>query len=414
MWVSDSTGELYSFNGEYRMATIMLSVTAKERPVAYFVTGHGETYYDTQNPTRVENADAQAIYDLLTDRGLEVKTFDITEGKPVPEDCVLLVINNPREDYHSDTEDRNSLGYISQTEILDRYLVKDQGAIMVAKDPTINLHNFDLFLYEWGFDIPDAIVSDGEHYLDQPGGGKDKIIGAYDTDNDSYGMAIYEEFASLPSAPPMIFSKTGLIKCSFGAGYTTNEPGTVTVNRNYAPFFYSSGSAFAYTDGDGAGKYNGDGVYNVGYHDASTHGRMEIAGVTTRMAIDQYTAEYEYSYIFCSPSADAFSNAMLGNGSYANFEIMSALVENISRIDTYASIELGGTSFNSPNLGGKPILDVSISKDPIYETNDEGLYEVVLSGLTSGKAITYFVIFMCVPAIVAIVGIVVRIKRKYR
>ena len=105
---------------------------------------------------------------------------------------------------------------------------------------------------------------------------------------------------------------------------------------------------------------------------------------------------------------------MLGNGSYANFEIMSALVENISRIDTYASIELGGTSFNSPNLGGKPILDVSISKEPIYETNDEGLYEIVLSGLTKGKAITYFVIFMCVPAIGAIGGIVVRIKRKYR
>ena len=413
MWVSDSTGELYSFNGEYRMATIMLSVTAKERPVAYFVTGHGETYYDTQNPTRVENADAQAIYDLLTERGLEVKTFDITEGKLVPEDCVLLVINNPREDYHSDG-DRMSLDYISETEILDRYLVRDQGAIMVAKDPTIKLHNFDLFLYEWGFDIADAIVSDEEYYLDQSGGGTDKIIGAYDTDTDSYGMAIYEEYASLPSAPPMVFSKTGFINCAFGAGYTTNEPGTVTVNRNYAPFFYTSGYAVAYTDSDGAGKYGGDGVYNVGYHDASTHGRMDIAGVTTRMAIDQYTAEYEYSYIFCSPSADAFSNAILGNGSYANYEIMSALVENISRIDAYASIELGGTSFNSPNLGGKPILDVSISSEPIYETTDEGLYEIVLSGLTSGKATTYFVVILTVPAIIATVGIVVRVKRKYR
>ncbi len=417
MWVADTDGRLYSFNGEYRMASIMMSVTAKERPVAYFSIGHGETYYDTANPTRLENDKAQAIYDLLTERGLEVKTVDLSTDD-IPDDCVLLVINDPKTDYTDDSANRNSLSYVSQTEKLDRYLVRDQGAIMVAKDPTLDLHNFDLFLYEWGFDIPDAIVSDEEYYLDRGDGegvrANDKIIGIYDTDTEGYGMAIYENYANLPSSPSMIFSSTGFINCSFGPGMSTNEPGTVTVNRTYSPFFFSSGAAVGYTDSDLGDSHEGNGVYNVPLHDAASQGRMDIAGVTIRMAIDQYTAEYDYSYVFCSPSADAFSNELLGNGSYANYEIMSGLVENISRIDSYASLELGGTSFNSENMGGKPFLDITMSPEPIFQINDNGQYEMVISGLSVSKIYSYFILLMIVPVVIAAVGIAVKLRRRFR
>lgn len=399
MWVANSkTGELYSFNGEYKMATAIMSVTAKERPVAYFSIGHGETYYDPSNPDRIENNDAEAIYDLLIDRGLEVATIDL-RTKDIPDDCVLLIINNPREDYVSDeSADVNSMGYVSQTEKIDRYLVKNQGAVIVAKDPTLDLHNFDLFLYEWGFDIPDNIlVEDKEYYM---GGAENynKIIGVYDTDEESYGMAIYEEFASLPSAPSMIFKNTGLIECAFGPGESTNEPGTVTVNRHYASFFYSSSVAQA-SDSHGNPYQNGT---------------MDIAGVTTRMEINQTTAEYKYSYIFCSPSAEAFSNELLGNGSYANFDVMASLVQNITRIDEYASTELGGTSFNSENFGGKPFLSTTMSETPVFDYNEDGVEEMIVKGLTSGKRTGYFVFMMIVPLAIAVVGVVIKLKRRYR
>ena len=403
MWVADSsTNTLYSFNGEYKMATIIMSVTAKERPVAYFSIGHGETYYDTTNPTREENNEAQAIFDLLSERGLEVKTVDL-RYESVPDDCVLLVINDPQVDYaDGDEVDKNLLSYISQTEKIDRYLVKDQGAVMVAKDPTLDLHNLDLFLYEWGFDVSDSIVYDEDYYMERENGEKNKVIGVYDTDTDSYGSAIYGDYAALPSSPSMVFLETGFIKCSYGIGESINEPGTVTVNRHYAPFFYSSDTAVA--------KKNGSEIE----HDASMQGRMDIAAVTTRMEINQTTAEYEYSYVFCAPSGSAFSNEILGDGSYANFEITSSLVESISRIDTYASLELGGTSFNSDNFGGKPFLDVSISETPIFDVNDDGKSEMVVEGLSSAKRTTYFVLIMMVPVIILAVGITVRLKRRYR
>ena len=410
-WVNDTDGNLYSFNGEYKMASVIMSVTKVNRPAAYFVTNHGETYYDAKDPSRVENAAAQSIYDLLTERGLEVKTLDLSdpEVKGVPEDCVLLVINNPREDFKYDPDKIDSIEYISETEMLDRYLVKNQGAIMVSKDPTLNAPVLDGFLYEWGFDISDSIVKDMENYMMSDTAVEyGKIIGIYDTDEESYGMAIYEDYATLPSAPAMVFQNTGYISCSFGPGMSTNEPGSVVTNRNYAPFFYSSDVAKAYAKGAG-------GNYSEIEYDAYHSGRMDIAGVTTRMEINNKTSEYKYSYLFCSPSADAFSNEILGNASYANYDIMSALVENISRIDEHASLELGGTSLNSDKLGGKPFVNTAISATATTKYNSAtGRDEIVKWGLTSGDKTFLTVLVMLVPTAIATVGIIVRVKRKYK
>ena len=407
-WVNDTEGNLYSFNGEYKLASIIMSVTKVNRPAAYFVINHGETYYDAANPSREENAQAQAIYDLLTERGLEVKTLNLSEVADIPEDCVLLVINNPREDFLFDNENLDSFNYVSETEKLDRYMVMNQGAIMVSKDPTVSLPSFDGFLYEWGFDIDDSLVRDEEYYMVSDGAEYGKIIGAYDTDETSYGMAIYEDYATLPSAPAMVFQNTGYITCSFGPGLSTNEPGTNVTNRNYAPFFYSSGVAKAYKKGAG-------GEYTEIQYDAYESGRMDIAGVTTRMEINQKTSEYKYSYLFCSPSADAFSNEILGNTSYANYDIMSALVENISRIDEHASMELGGTSLNSDKLGGKPLLNSLISETSTTKYNSQtGRDEIVTKGLTAADRTFLTVLVMIAPIAVAVVGIVVRVKRKYR
>jgi hypothetical protein len=66
---------------------------------------------------------------------------------------------------------------------------------------------------------------------------------------------------------------------------------------------------------------------------AGEEGSYGLAAVTTRTVFDSVTAEYTYSYVFCANDGDFFSNELLGNASYANFEIMSALINNISRVD---------------------------------------------------------------------------------
>ena len=388
-WVA-SSDVLFAYNGEYKMASIIKSVTATERPKAYFVTDHGETYYTPDDKSEGWE-DVTELYNLLTDRGLEVKTLKLSEIGEIPADCELLVINNPREDYTSTpAEEENTLGYRSETEKLDRYLTKGHGSIMIAKDYEITLPTLESFLYEWGFEFVDAKVSDKGAYLPTEDGDYTTVLGQYDTNEDSYAYAIYGEYASLSSRPNMVFKNTGYLTCSYGIGTTSPEPGTYAVTRNYDPFFYTTDKAEAYKDG---GIYSADEV-------------LHLAAVSSRLEINTVTAEYKYSYIMCAPSADFFSNEILGEASNANFDILSALVENMARSDEYASMDLGGISGNSEKLGGKQLLDMTI-----YSASGTSA-DTTKELLTDGAQTAFVVIIMLIPVALATFGVVIYVKRK--
>ena len=86
-WLNDGEGNLYSFNGEYKLTSIIMSVVAKNRPVAYFVPNHGETYYDASNPSREENAEAEAIrlksIEVARALGFNITETTVTDGDGV-------------------------------------------------------------------------------------------------------------------------------------------------------------------------------------------------------------------------------------------------------------------------------------------------------------------------------------------
>ena len=94
--------------------------------------------------------------------------------------------------------------------------------------------------------------------------------------------------------------------------------------------------------------------------------------------------------------------------------MVSALVQNIARIDEYASLELGGTSLNSPNVGGKPLASTTISDTVSYKYDYlRGDYVVDKYGLTSGTAVGVTVVLMLIPVAVAIGGLAVCIRRRF-
>ena len=125
-WVVGSN-DIYHYNGEYRIASLIKSVTAISQPIAYFVTDHNETYYDPQSPESEMSISMAGFADLLTDRGLDIKTLRLSEVERVPDDCALLIINNPKTDFTYDESRLDEFGYVSDTEKLDRYLVMKQG-----------------------------------------------------------------------------------------------------------------------------------------------------------------------------------------------------------------------------------------------------------------------------------------------
>lgn len=394
-WTSND----FSYNGEYRVASILASLTAINRPVAYFATDHGETYYDPENPDSDMSKSLGYFADLLNERGLAIDTLDIGEAEKIPDDCALLIINNPTIDFLYDEDRLDEFGYVSDIEKLDRYLMGESGAIMLNKAYDVKLDNLENFCLEWGISFGNSQVFDPDNALFTTLGGvsDDSVFsGVYDSNEDNFGYAYYGGYASLTSAPKMVFSNTGYVYCSLDMSESMAESGNKFGSRNYAAFIGTSENAYNYTGG------------------ATDTGVKTLIAAGVRKNLDSVSAENSLSYLFCTSSADFFSNDLLGNSSYANYDILASIVSDISRTDRYATIELGGLSMNSPSFGGKQTLSTELSDAPskIYTWDGKEIVKVN-KGISRAAIVIYTVLIMAVPVGIATVGIVVFIKRKF-
>ena len=420
-WHVGSDNKVYAFDGEYKLASVMLSLTLVDRPVAYFVTDHGETYYDVKNTENEMNRDTGSFADLLMQRGFEIKNLSLSKliedaeaqsiasGKTVtpkiPEDCVLLVINNPREDFKSNADKFGTFSYVSETDLLDKFMMDNRGSIMVSLDYEKELPNFEDFLAEWGIECTDTLVKDNVNSIDD--GLNTTLIADYNFNEETYAYAIYGDYASRSSSPRVIIENTGAIISSYGESEGANEAGTSKTSRIFTPFLYSSKEAKQY------GKNSPDGEYSA----LAGEGQVAVAAIGGRQTINEVTGEYTYAYIFCAASPDFFSTSTLGNATYANFDVISALVQNIARLETHAS-ELGGLSYNNSDdtFLGKMLMDESIKEEEEvsvkYDENGNKTTRVY-HALTKTMAIVYAVVIMAIPLAIAAVGIVIHIKRKY-
>lgn len=402
-WTIGSDGQYFSYNGEYKLATIMKSVSLANdsNPVAYFVTGHGETVYDGAQLDSEKTIASEQLKNLLLDRGLRVKTLNLSDPKVdrIPSDCALLIINNPTEDFKVDYDRLDEFYYVSEIEKIDRYLTQNQGALMVAKDPLRKLPILENFLSEWGFSFSEHIVTVPVDEDAENAERTDRIEAVYSTDTESYAYAVYGAFSQISSAPKTVFSQAGYIGSAFKEDESITEAGSFDVAKVYSSFLTSPSSSSPYSeDGKPAG----------------TNKAYDLAAVTTRTVFDNTTAEYTYSYVFCANDADFFSNELLGNAAYANNEIMAALITNISRVDIYASSSLGGTSLNTDKFGGKQLVSTTLSdvEVNIYSPDAQEIVEVN-HGIDTADKVLIAVIVAIIPTLTLIVGIVVFVRRKY-
>lgn len=400
-WTVNSDGSNFSYNGEYKLASILASITAINAPKAYFVTGHGESYYDPESPDS-ENSIANAYFaDLLTERGMTVKTLNLSEVDKIPDDCAVLIINNPTEDLYTDPDGYSSIGYVSEAEKIDEYLICRLGSLIVNKDYRVHLPVLESLLSEWGIAFGEGLVKDEEREYDSPSDDDYNILGVYDTDEESFGAAFYGDFAGLSSAPDMLFKNSGYLYCSYKDGNHMQEPGTYNTSKGYAPFIGTTDKAFAIE--------NEESTVLTG-----SEGYKALAAVSTRISLDSETNENSYSYIFASNSKDFYSNDVLGNTAFANYDIMASLISSISRTDRYASIELGGTSQNSPSFGGKQLVDMTLKEysENVYSPDATEIVKVNRAFTATARG--WFTAIVCIPPVaVLVLGLVMFIRRRY-
>ena len=401
---AESDTDYYSFNGEYKLATALLSITSTLEPLVCFAYGHGERFYvdptDTEHSELLPESDANrsAFYHLLQDAGLKVSYINLDE-EDVPEDCALLVMDGPTVDYS--VGNPNSVSEVTPLRRLHKSLARESGAMMLLKDPTVTLPNLEDFSEDWGigFGGGEYIRDDAAHTLSDSAGTRQKLIVSLTTDDESGAYAVYSDLADLGTAPRMIVEDAGTVHGSW-LNASIGGSGTENVTGYYYDFFTSSQGAYLYTVD--------------GYQASQTPASYAPAGLAMRLFADSYTGDTQYSYLLAAATTALTENTYLDNRAYCNYDLMFATVRYLSRMDEYASIELGGTSLNSPNPGGKPLMETDLDGVLGYPVKDEigitrGYYPVVDSGVKNGWTLT----LVLVPVLLCTaLGAFLLIKRK--
>ena len=408
-WISgtDSDGNnsgLYSFNGEYKMATAFFSLSAIASPKAYFLINHGERYYAPDDEAHAElragagqDEDLSAFYNLLLKAGLTVDYLDLTGMQTVPDDCALLIVNCPTTDLGGG--DLYSFSDRTEVEVLDRYISEGNGAIMFFKDPDVSLLNLEQFCEKWGISYIDGATVGRKL---KTGETTDLVRGVYNTDESTVAYSVYKTLASVSSSPDVVTSGSGAVKLAWRES-EGELSGNFMGKRLYADFLYAPTKDPNDPHDYGSALYAIDGGGIV----SDDSQRYAVAAISTRYWSDSYSLEKFYSYVFASASSDVISKENLENPAYGNADVFFSLVRYLARNDEYADLALGSESFNSENMGGKKLVTSKLSASAYTDSGSRKS----CAAITQGDMVRIS-IFVFVPAFAAAVAGLVLWRRR--
>lgn len=390
--------EYVSYNGEYRLATAILSVTTyPSGPYAYFVTGHGERYYVEgdagSDPT------LSAFAELLGDTGLRVGKLNLDEVDAVPDDCVLLIFVGTETDYSAgDIYDYNSPSALKK---LDEFLFRKKSVMFFRDALGAPLPNLEDYLAEWGIGFtPTRLSSPEESLADNLTGEKngDRLIAAYpDKDYDAPGYELVKDIASLMTPPKTVFANAMALEQT-----RDNSPVYISesTSRSVCPVFYA-GEKAEKRDKDGFGGKAKDGERYI----------LAMMGMEATLS----AGEYRHAYVFASGSTQVISNEYLTDGAFGNADVMASVLRSISRTDVYASGDVGGFDLNSSMYGGKWFDETHLSteeKNTVFHSQDSWSE---YAQMTAGRVLAVVIAIFITPLIIVpLVGTAVLRKRKNR
>ena len=137
-----------TFSGESKITSAIYRLTSGEQKHAYYTTNHGE----------------QALTDTLTDalenQNLSLTALDLLSSGSVPEDCDLLIINVPAQDFAS------AGALVDEMSLLRSYLSAG-GKLLLTTDTYYNTPNLDAVMAEFGLTRTEGLVVEGDsgHFM---------------------------------------------------------------------------------------------------------------------------------------------------------------------------------------------------------------------------------------------------------
>ncbi len=278
------TGNVFAFNGEYKMTAGILQIIG-DNPIAYFVTGHGEQAADN------------GMTALFEEAGFDVRTIDLSKESP-DENAKVMVINAPAWDYLGADDSVNEIKKVSD-------FVENFGALMVFMGSgTKALPNLDEFLEEWGIRFETAQVRDYSHSLSVDG---TELVAAYVTEGT--GASLTKTIREMPSTPMAVVKDARPVTTLYtdGHGVYGSSERTVTSVLTTSPDKTATATPL---DGQGEAK---NGVFNL---------------MTVTVSGRYVDNELHSSYVLAAGTSSFADSKYIGSKSYANRDIVFYAMKN--------------------------------------------------------------------------------------
>ena len=383
----NSASEHWAYNGEQKIASLLLALTRAESPVAGFITNHGEA---------LENC--QSLRELVHNAGYDVVDIDLSKDE-IPADCRLLICYDPSEDFIGLGNPVYTEGDASEIDKLDRFLDQAYSFMLFVDADTPELPVLEEYLEEWGISVGRAENAEGEldnllirdtvNKLDKDGY---TPVGEYVTAGGGASLTTdmrdvaYPAKVAFPNAVSIVMSdsykKTHVVPDDTNGvteAYTYGSYYRNGVTRYFHDVFKTSVSATSEAFGQ---------QYSVAT-DLQRFNLMTISIESRTIMETNYLSTQEPSYVVVFGSTEFASDTILDSASYGNTDVLTSTLRHTGREVMPADLEFKAFK--------------------VY-TVDTNAYKPDAAGVIR----TTFFMTVLPLVVFAAVGAVVSIKRKYR
>ena len=301
-----------------------------------------------------ENTSNTELAMLFEDAGFIVKTIDLAKEEMDPA-AKIVIINGPKYDFMGAYNDKGAALADSSNEIkkLDKFL-DNFGSLMLFVDPDAqDMPELEELLSEWGIAIGDAIVKDYANSISIDG---TALVAKY-SEEETLGASLHSSLRGLESVPKTIMKWARPIEISKTAANSGKDVSVV---------LYSSDDAQAYSTEDDKVVQTGDIP-------------LMVLSCETRYVDNTQM----YTYVMAAGTSQFGDSTFIASNSYGNKDIMFSLMKALGREKVPVGLDFKTFDDNS--------LDIT--------TAESTRWTVILT--------------VIIPAIAAVGGVVVYVRRRH-
>lgn len=386
-YLKNDAGEQWAYNGEQKIASLLMALTRAESPIAAFITNHGEAMES-----------CESLRNLVHRAGFDVVTIDLSKDE-IPADCRLLISYDPKADFLGLGNPAFVEGDQSEIDKLDKFLDKAYSFMLFVDADTPELPVLEEYMEEWGITVGRAENAEGE--LDN------LLIRDQQSKLDKDGYTPMAEYVTAGGGASIT---EDMRKVAYPAKVVFPNSVAITMSESYKKTHVVPDETNGVTEAYTYGSYYRNGVTRY-FHDVfktSASAAVEAFGKQYQVATDlsrfnfmtlsiesrtvmetNYLSTQEPSYVAVFGSTEFASDTILDSAAYGNADVLTATLRHMGREVMPADLEFKAFK----------IFDVDTDVQPVNVGT-----EVLNTAL-----MTLLPIALC-----AIIGVVIGIKRKYR